>query len=227
VTENLHFVLRGIGGSTAHGLATPESDIDSHGVFAVPSGDLFGLQEPKQSYVGTDPDYSYHELKKFLSLALKANPTMLEVLWLDKYEEIESGWGESLVAIRSAFLSESYVRNAYMGYAFSQFRKLEDRGGTFSANTGKRTAKHAKHLFRLLEAGYDLLTTGDMSVRVKDRQKYEDIIHMDIDEWKKLFAQESERFHSAESVLPEHPDTESVERYLVSYRVSHLMGMRK
>lgn len=217
------FILRGIAGSTAHGLAGPDSDEDLYGVFSWPSSAFYPLEEPADSLVSHEPqDSTYHELKKFLKLALRSNPTVLELLWLNEYTDVEPGWGETLVAIRSAFLSEKLVRDAYLGYAHSQFTKLHERGdGSFDSNTRSRAPKHAKHLFRLLEAGYDLLTTGTMSVKVKDRARYEDILRMDKEQWTHLYRVEQEKFQQAKSILPEKPDREAVNTYLIHYREAH------
>lgn len=216
-------ILKAVAGSTAHGLSTPDSDEDLYGVYSWPTRAYHGLWEPTESLVGHDPqDYTYHELKKFLLLACRSNPTVLELLWMDSYLVKERHWGEELIALRSSMVSSKLVRDAYLGYAHSQFRKLQERGdGKFDSNTANRAPKHAKHLFRLLEAGYDLLTTGDMSVRVHDRSRYEEIMLMTQSQWQKLFDEERERFRSVKSVLRDEPDYEAVNTFLTNYREAH------
>ena len=82
---------------------------------------------------------------------LKGNPTVMEICWLNEYE-VMTLEGEALIAIRSSFPSAPAVRNAYLGYATQQFRRLESRGdGSFSADTRKRTAKHARHHVAMLQ----------------------------------------------------------------------------
>ena len=146
-------LLAGVVGSTAYGLAHAGSDTDRLGVFAAPTETFHDLTFPRESHVTTHPDATYHEARKFCRLVLGCNPTVTELLWLpgDLYE-VTTPSGAELVAMRSGFLSARGVRNAYLGYATQQFRKLETRGdGSFSADTRKRTAKHARHLWRLVQ----------------------------------------------------------------------------
>lgn len=143
-------LLSGVVGSTAYGLATEDSDTDRLGIFAAPTVAFHGLHKPQESHVTTHPDATYHEAAKWVRLALGGNPTVTELAWLERYE-IRTPLGEELVSIRSALLSAKRIRDAYLGYATQQFRKLENRGdGSFSADTRKRTSKHARHLWRLL-----------------------------------------------------------------------------
>lgn len=53
-----NLLLKGMVGSTAFGLATPESDKDYLGLFAVPTTDLHGLSQIQESYVYKNPDSS-------------------------------------------------------------------------------------------------------------------------------------------------------------------------
>ena len=66
--------------------------------------------------------------------------------------------------------------NAYLGYAQQQFQRLDRRGdGSFSSDTRKRTAKHARHLMRLCRQGYELYTTGRLDVREAARQREHEV----------------------------------------------------
>jgi predicted nucleotidyltransferase len=171
-------ILTGTVGSTAYGLATPESDVDTLSVAAAPTWDILGLHPPRDktaSDVRTDPDVTVHEIGKYLALALKANPTVTELLWLpeDCYTEKAPCFGEELIGLRKSLLGATAVRNAYLGYATSQFRKMERRGdGTFSSDTKNRVAKHARHLMRLLTQGTELFVRGEMNVRLTNPEEY-------------------------------------------------------
>ena len=160
-------LLKGIVGSTAYGLAHSGSDVDYLGVFAASTEEIIGLHPPKESRVTHDPDMTLHEVKKFVSLVLRGNPSVSELLWLDRYEHMDS-LGEELVSLRRSFLSAPRVRDAYLGYAASQFSRLTGRGdGSFSADTRKRTEKHARHLVRLVEQGFHLYVTGELVVDLR------------------------------------------------------------
>jgi predicted nucleotidyltransferase len=79
-------LLQGIVGSTAYGLAGPHSDVDRLGVYAAPTKAFHGLRLPidrAASVVVHEPeDLTLHEARKFALLALSANPTVTELLWL-------------------------------------------------------------------------------------------------------------------------------------------------
>jgi hypothetical protein len=217
-------LLSGIVGSTAYGLAHEGSDIDRLGVFAAPTESLVGLTRPEDSIVSTAPDATFHEAGKFVSLLLKANPTVTELLWLpDDLYETRTALGNELILIRREFLSQRYVKDAYLGYASAQFRRLENRGdGSFSADTRKRTAKHARHLARLVDQGRDLYKGGALRVRLENPQWYRDfgdqVAAGDIDAAKAFLADAEVSFAAIRSPLREYPDKAAAEAWLRKVR---------
>jgi predicted nucleotidyltransferase len=210
-------LLRGIVGSTAYGLAGPHSDVDRLGVFAAPTTAFHGLHPPKESIVSHDPeDVTMHEAGKFCRLALSCNPTAMELLWLpDDLYEVRTPLGDELIAIRSAFLSAPRARDAFLGYAEQQFARLSNKGAD------KRTAKHARHLLRLIDQGLSLYETGVLTIRLADPQRYLDFgeqVAADPDAARPVLDRARERFASATTVLPERPDEEPAERWLLRVR---------
>jgi len=119
------------------------------------------------------------------------------------------------------------VRDAYLGYATQQFRKLEARGdGSFSADTRKRTAKHARHLLRLCHQGFALYTTGEVEIRLADPQRFLDfgerVAAGDIEHARRAMADYEDRFNSARSPLPSEPDRAVVQGWLLRVRRAFL-----
>ncbi|MEV6691824.1 nucleotidyltransferase domain-containing protein [Micromonospora sp. NPDC051196] len=224
----MHLLLSGIVGSVAYGLAGPGSDVDRIGVFAAPTVAFHGLHPPKESVVTTDPDTTLHEARKWCRLALSGNPTASELVWLpDDCYETRTEFGERLIGIRSAFLSAPRVRDAYLGYAAQQFRKLESRGdGTFSSDTRRRTAKHARHLARLVHQGRLLYATGVLEIRLADPDWFRDfgdrVAGGALDEARTLLAEAELDFDRIRTPLPNRPDEEPVERWLLDVRAAHL-----
>lgn len=165
----MDILIQGVVGSQAYGLATPESDVDYMGIYMEPSESFWGLRlfQDKDFTVHTtsdESDFTLHEVGKFMRLALKSNPSILELLWLpaDCYTHV-STLGEYLIDARHWFASAELVKNAYLGYATQQFKLLERRGD-FGSDMKKRTEKHARHLYRLLIQGYGLYRTGRLDV---------------------------------------------------------------
>lgn len=217
-------LLAGIVGSTAYGLAGPNSDVDRLGVFAAPTVTFHGLHAPAETLASSKPDVTMHEAAKFARLALSGNPTVSELLWLpDGLYETRTQLGDELIGIRDAFLCAHRTRDAYLGYATQQFRKLEIRGdGSFSADTRKRTAKHARHLSRLCQQGFMLWATGNLSIRVDNPQELIDfgerVAAGDLDHAKALMDHYERLFETSRSVLPDQPNEAVAESWLIRVR---------
>lgn len=224
-------VLEGVVGSRAYGLATELSDEDRLGVFVAPSAEFFGLDDVEQTAKNPWTDEVLHELGKMCRLLLKVNPTVTEVLWLDRDSYVElTEIGAELIGMRRAFLSAPYCRNAYLGYAASQFAKLKDRGdGSFSADLRNRTAKHARHLARLLVSGYGLWSTGRLQVRLDDPQWFvhfgERVAAGDLQAAEDLLGNYETMFNETPTVLPEQPDRELIDAWLKDVRQRSLLGV--
>lgn len=219
-------LLQGVVGSTAYGLAHAGSDVDRLGVFAAPTRAFHGLHAPAPTRTTTGPDGTWHEAGKYARLALACNPTVLELLWLDQHD-ISGQHGADLIAIRGAFLSARRVRDAYLGYATQQFRKLEARADrTFSSDTRLRTAKHARHLARLTIHGADLWRTGQLEIRLADPQQVADfgeqVAAGNLDVARQALAQAEATFNVDHTPLPDRPDETAVERWLLAVRATYL-----
>ncbi|MFF1438848.1 DNA polymerase beta superfamily protein [Streptomyces sp. NPDC058295] len=214
-----NLLLSGIVGSTAYGLAHEGSDVDRLGMFAAPTEDLHGLRGPKESHVSTAPDRTLHEAAKWCRLALGGNPTVMELVWLpDGLYEVRTPLGDELIGLRATLLSAGRVRDAYLGYATQQFRKLQNRSqGPLAAETGKRTAKHARHLKRLCTQGYELYATGRLTIRVDDPESYHTFgeqVAADPEAALPLLRGFEEAFADTRSVLPEQPDERAADAWL-------------
>jgi predicted nucleotidyltransferase len=214
-------LLRGVVGSTAYGLAGPDSDVDRLGVYAAPTIAFHGLRPPvgkEASVVTNNPDITMHEAGKLAHLCLGGNPTVMELLWLSDYEVL-TPLGERLISIRQSFLSARKVRDAYLGYATAQFGRLERReDGSFSSDTRKRTAKHARHLMRLCHQGFILYASGRLVIRLENPEEFrsfgEIVADGDIQAARAMIARYERKFDETETMLPERPDELVVEKWL-------------
>lgn len=220
--------LEGVTGSRAYGLDTPESDVDLKGVYVAPTRAILSIFPIQDTINRTQPDVTYHEVGKFISLALAANPTIMEMLFLEDYTVVGID-GDLLVRNRHAFLSQR-VKNSYGGYAMQQIKRLQRRGdGSFSADTKKRKAKHARHCFRLLQQGRDLLLKGTLTVKVPNREELFALGEMSDEELVARFEKENEKFLSAteSSILKPEPDFKMADNILQMIRERHYVGYRK
>src|SRR5580658_361297 len=148
-------------GSRAYGLDNPSSDTDRRGIYLAPPELQWSLFGAPEQFEDNAVQTCYWELQKFLIMALKANPNILECLYSPLVEKI-TPLGEELVAARKGFLSQM-IFQTFNGYALSQFKKIEqDR-----RNHGEVRWKHAMHLLRLLLTGAATLRENRVPVRVE------------------------------------------------------------
>jgi hypothetical protein len=153
-------------GSRAFGLASEDSDDDLRGIYLAPARlhwSLFKLPEQLE-FNDAGRDEVHWELEKFLKLALKANPNVLETLWTPLVLHADEV-AERLRAMRDVFLTR-HLYKTYSGYVLSQFRRMANT----HAKTGKYKAKHAMHLIRLLYSGIEALRSGQIRIDVGEHR---------------------------------------------------------
>ena len=223
-TYTQKIILVGVTGSQAHGLAGPDSDIDMRGVFVYPTEAILGLGRFCGKDVATSSvdDTVMYEVGKFVHLALAANPSILELLYLPEYDHITNE-GKMLVVKREAFLSKK-IRNTYGGYATSQYKRLlqREKDGMvgFSPKTSKRREKHARHLVRLMLQGQQLLKEGTLTVKLTKAQRkfVRTAEKLSTNDLGKLFEDELEKMDEIKSPLPDEPNYEFINYLLLEIR---------
>ncbi len=83
-SANPAVIFRGIVGSHAYGTADAQSDVDTRGVFVVPSMEYVRLSPPPKQVSDARNDHTYHSLLRFCELMSESNPTTMEMLYLPK-----------------------------------------------------------------------------------------------------------------------------------------------
>lgn len=215
-----HVVYRVIVGSRAFGLAHADSDTDRRGVYVPPARMHWSIYGVPEQLENPDTEECYWELQKFVTLALKANPNVLEVLYApDDCVELAQGVGARLRAERAIFLSR-LVYQTFNGYAMSQFDKLRRD----LESKGAMKNKHAMHLIRLLHAGIESLRTGELPVRVNEDHRAELLAiregHMNWNEIDALRLRLHRDFDIAFAAtrLPERPDFDRANALVIEAR---------
>ena len=217
--QNLYeyVIYRCVVGSRAFALDDENSDTDLRGIYLPPADLHWSMDGVPEQIENKNNEECYWELQKFLMLALKANPNILECLHTPLIEYANE-IAQELISIRQIFLSK-LVYQTYNGYVMSQFKKLEQdlRVG------GEIRWKHAMHLIRLLLQGIEILQAGDLIVKViENREKLLSIKRGEsdwakINEWRLNLHQEFENAF-AKTNLPERPDYEKANEFLVKAR---------
>jgi predicted nucleotidyltransferase len=159
----------------------------------------------------------YWELEKFLRLALKANPNVLECLY-SPVVEVATPLACELIEMRQAFLSR-HVHRTYRAYVHSQFERLEAQ----LRERGRIRWKHAMHLIRLLLSGTTVLREGFVPVRL-DRYREEllairrgEVAWAEVERWSAALARELDAALVG-TRLPEAPDLARVDGFLIRAR---------
>ena len=205
-------------GSKAFGLAHDQSDDDIRGIFLPPARLHWSLYSlPEQLEFTDGADEVFWEIEKFVRLALKANPNVLETLWTPIVIQADET-AEQLRSIRTAFLSK-HLYKTYSGYVLSQFRRMKNT----LKNSGKYKPKHAMHLVRLLHCGVAALRTGEILIDVGDHR--EELLNIrdgnlsfEAVQARALEIDAEFQQEFAVTDLPEQPDFEVVNQFLVDAR---------
>jgi uncharacterized protein len=210
-------IYRCVVGSRAFGLEGEDSDIDRRGVYLPPADLQWSLYGAPEQLENEATQECYWELRKFLILALKANPNILECLYTP-IVETATPIAQELLAMREIFLSK-LIYQTYNGYVMSQFKKLEQD----LRSTGAIKWKHATHLIRLLMSGVTVLKEGFVPVNVAEHRDLLLAIkrgEVEWDEVNRLRLDLHKRFDKAfaDTKLPERPDYERANAFLIKAR---------
>ena len=214
-----HIIYRCIVGSRAFGLDDQNSDTDRRGIYLPPAQmhwSIFGVPEQIES---KQTEECYWEIQKFLTLALKANPNVLECLY-SPLIETTSPLAQELLEMRDIFLSQ-LVYQTYNGYVMSQFKKLEQDIRT----KGNIKWKHAMHLIRLLISGITILKQGFVPVQVENEKeqllaiKRGEMLWEDINNWRLSLHRDFDRALT-QTKLPQRPDYQTANAFLIKARQS-------
>lgn len=225
-------------GSQTHGTDNENSDKDYFGVVVPPLNRLLGFRQfdnwkyPEESNL----DVNVFSLRKYVGLLVKNNPTVLETLWLrdeDYCAAQTNNYFRTLVENRDLF-SSLRAYHAFSGYAYDQLKRME-KGATNARMGEKRKkvvakygydTKNASHLLRLYRMGIEFVETGELTVYRPDRAV---LLAVKNGEWTlEAVKTEAEILHGRmraakeTSPLPKEPDTEAIEKLLVSITLAYI-----
>jgi len=157
-------ILKVLIGSRAYGLANEKSDYDYHAVYILPTSEILSLN---YRYKGNDwiegiEDNVSYEIGHFLKLAIKCNPTILEVFKAPIIEVNEDG-----LKLRTLFpyiWSPQQAFDAFVGYGLNQRKKFLDK-------KDNRQNKYAVAYIRVLLQLNQLLSKNDFNIEIPEKCK--------------------------------------------------------
>lgn len=152
-----------VGGSHAYGLANENSDIDIRGIAVRTAEDILGMHHfDGFNQVTENTDIQIYTLDKFVSLALKGNVNVLEILFGDPSNILLcDGFGRYLLNIKEQFLSND-IYKSLRGNVHSHLKRYEKTGNE----------KFLRHAARLTAMSYDLCSKGEFIVEVDKMRFY-------------------------------------------------------
>lgn len=214
-----YVIYRCVVGSRAYGLESDQSDVDRRGFYLPPAKKHWSLAGVPEQLENDETQEVYWELQKFLTLALKANPNVLECLYTP-IVETATPLAQELLDMRGIFLTK-LVYQTYNGYVLSQFKKMEQDLRTH----GEIRWKHSMHLIRLLISGITILNEGFVPVRVEDYRdrllaiKRGEVSWPEVNLWRLSLHKEFAQAFGTTS-LPDRPDYKKADAYLIEARRS-------
>jgi predicted nucleotidyltransferase len=182
-------ILRGLVGSTVHGLVlSGTDDRDEMGVCVEPRRYVVGFgkfehwvyrsaaeregNQGARSQAG-DLDLTIYSLRKWARLALQGNPTVLLLLYLPSDAlVIRTNVGEELQKLASAFASR-HAGKRFLGYLEAQRQRLVGERGQRDVNRVELVekfgydTKYAMHMLRLGHQGVEFLETGRLTLPMR------------------------------------------------------------
>ncbi len=162
MNEDKITILKTLVGSQAHGLADEFSDKDYRGVYVLPTSKLLSLnyKYEKNSFIEGHVDNTSYEIGHFLQLAMKCNPTILEVFKAPMVKHNEDGY--KLRMLFDNIWNPELVLASFVGYGLNQRKKFLDK-------KDNRQNKYACAYLRTLIACEELLTTEDFNVEIPSK----------------------------------------------------------
>lgn len=137
-------ILEIVTGSHLYGTSTPESDEDFVGIFMPPEEYVLGLQSVQEvdfsikdkdeagKNTADATDRKLYEFRKFVNLAMKNNPNVIEILFVHPEAiKFSNDTGKALLAIKGAFPSQQCIPR-FIGYAQAQKHKMIIRRAHFN-----------------------------------------------------------------------------------------------
>jgi hypothetical protein len=153
-------------GSSMYGTRVATSDTDIREVHLTSPENLLGFVEKSDLVLSPDAtvDFQSWELRKFLKMAVSANPNILEVLFAP--EDCVRFVSEEFAffrVIKNLFLSKR-IGETYLGYATSNYKRILSSHRN-TASPARYDAKDAMHLIRLVRTGIEALEKESFNVR--------------------------------------------------------------
>lgn len=179
-------ILRIVAGSELTGTNIGTGDRDELGITVENPRDILGLDcftqwmskgDPHKKMGEGELDLTIYGLRKFVTMALKGNPNVLQLFFAEDDLVIEiDEWGKELQSTREWYICQSACRT-FLGYMTGQRERLLGERGQKNVNRPELIEEHgfdtkyAGHYIRLGLQGLELARTGSMSLPMRPHDR--------------------------------------------------------
>lgn len=197
------------------------SDLDTRGVFVLPTKSILALRKPKDYVEQKKTDDKWFEIEKFFAMLAKGNAEANEMLNSPKLQ-FSDDVGDLLLKYRQRFVGKKKIVDAWGGYSVGQLRLIQRK-----INEGESPYKPAMHMLRLLYMGLETLETGVVNPVMTEHRDFLMSVRMgfvSLDDLKLLQADLLSQLNLAyeKSELPEEPDYDLMDKLLKKIRLMYL-----
>jgi len=120
-------IYRCVAGSHAYGTDIPGSDIDLRGVYVLPAASYLAIARPVEQVADERSNEIYYALRRFLELAVDANPNIVELLYMPPdCVTLRTPCADRLIAARGLFITKR-AYDSHVGYALAQIKRARGR----------------------------------------------------------------------------------------------------
>jgi hypothetical protein len=178
----MKMLVKVLGGSTAYGLNTPESDVDYRGVFVnTEPSKILGLDKLDHLQKQEADDIVYYEVRKFFDLLRQGNTGALEILFTEDAPLETSDIFAEIQANKLKFVDTDKMFRCLLGYMQGERRLANgERTGQLGSKRKAQLDKYGfspknfTQLFRLANCGISLFEKGYFPVNMK---KHDETVH--------------------------------------------------
>lgn len=175
-------ILRTQVGSGVHGVAVSgQDDRDEMGICVEPADCVIGLYQFEQYEYRTQPqgvrsgpgdlDLTIYSLRKWMRLALKGNPSILIPLFVPEHDVVTENQHGRYLREHPELVVSREAGARFLGYMTAQRERLVGERGRGSMPKRPELieqygfdTKYAYHMIRLGMQGYELMTTGRITL---------------------------------------------------------------
>lgn len=171
-------VVKHYAGSIAYGTNLPTSDVDIRGIFCA---DEIYQQSPWLSCgeltISSEEDTKYYELVKFLCLMVNQNPNIIETLWVDSVDVIQSSPAYEFLRQNRELLLSSKCAFTFSGYAHSQLNRIKGHNKWINNPQPVQPPKHGNYLKLIQNFTSKKIFNSDFTNNYNNFLKNNQIVH--------------------------------------------------